>query len=227
MDEISNKTLATLLVVAIVVSLAGTFFAMRGVSTITNVLSGAASSDTGEAKVFINETQSIILTADTVNFGAGYRNSTVVADNVNCTLTSSLPKPPCWVDTPEGSFNASDFTLENDGNVFVNVTINSTVGSDYFNSCDSETLVIDATPNFYFKGKLLSSSGCDEPADGSDLDGTDGVENAFTGSPQLLCANLSSADAEDDFNITLTLDVPTGPAGNCDNNVIFQAVRST
>jgi hypothetical protein len=219
MDEISNKTLATLLVVAIVISLAGTFFAMRGVSQVTNVITGALPTATGTTKVYINQTVSITLRNNNVDFGAGYRNSSVVADAAECNLTSSAAQPSCWVNT--GTYNPSDFWLENDGNVYANVTINSTVAANYFNTCGTTT-IIAGDPDYTWAGKELASGGC-----GAAYGTLDTSEGQFTGAHQLLCTNLSADDSVDDFNVTIKLYVPTGPSGQCDNNVVFTAARSS
>ena len=129
MDEISNKTLATLLVVAIVISLAGTFFAMRGVSQVTNYITGAqSSSDSGTAQVNISESLSIVLTQDSVDFGTGQRNNDLAVGS-ECNITSNASQPSCWNTSGAGGSwgttggGPGDFTLENDGNVNVSTIL--------------------------------------------------------------------------------------------------------
>jgi hypothetical protein len=226
MDEISNKTLATLLVVAIVISLAGTFFAMRGVSEITNVITGAQVA-TGTAKVNITETVDVTLDNPTVDFGEGYRNVTYLNDVTECNLTSGVAKPDCWI-LSSGTYDPADFWLENTGNVAVNVTINSTASASVFNACDGSSQIVSGDAAYYWDGKNTTATDNADTFEGCQEVLTDlvKVENTFDGSPELICTNLSSADDKDEFNITIRIDVPNGPTGQCDNNVVFTAARN-
>ncbi|MBU2561324.1 MAG: hypothetical protein KKD17_03425 [Nanoarchaeota archaeon] len=218
MDEISNKTLATLLVVAIVISLAGTFFAMRGVSQVTNIISGAQTA-TGTAKVNISEQTSITLIKNTVDFGTGRRDSAYATDS-ECNLTSSQPIPSCWNDTGSNYLaNSGDFQVENDGNVPVNVTINGTVSADFFNSCTTTT-IIGGDPQYMF-------SSADPTTGGGCQSGNQVALANFTGSPQRICGNLTTDTGDDRVNVTIELRVPSGPAGECeDEGVKFTALRN-
>ena len=225
MDEISNKTLATLLVVAIVISLAGTFFAMKGITTVTNFISGAqTASPSGVAKVNITETVSITLNNPTVDFGNGYRQPTF-DDNSLCNLTSSAAVPAsCWNVT--GTYAPQDFQVENDGNVNVNVTINSTTNTSYFSNCTGSKTYGANTPRYEFAGKLATAGGahgygCNTTA--GDLTTTN---TSFTAANQLLCKNLSATDSADQFNVTIVLGVPKGPTGQCGSTVTFTAAKN-
>ncbi|HII72778.1 TPA: hypothetical protein HA265_08535 [Candidatus Woesearchaeota archaeon] len=215
MDEISNKTLATLLVVAIVISLAGTFFAMRGVSTVTNFVSGAATSTSGQSQVYINQSLSITLRQALVDFGAGYRNLTNLGTpSAECNLTSSAPKPSCWT-TAGSPYAPLDFRLENDGNVFATVTTNSSSGTDFFTGCDLSQSITAGDASLEFAGEQAAESGCT----GTLQTANTTYNNAY----QSLCTNLSPSDLTDEINISITLRVPAGPAGNCSKAVSFLA----
>ncbi len=232
MDELSNKTLATLLVVAIVISLAGTFFAMRGVTTITNVVTGQAVAPSGQAQVYINTTLSIVLNQALVDFGSGYRNATI-ADTIECRLNSSYPKHDCWYAL--STYDPWDFQVENDGNIQVNVTINaSRTGTNFFGSCNGSTTVIAFEDGNYFHwgGKVITdpdvggtTGGCNNEA--NDLANQDlSTPHPFASSTELLCENLSDVDTKDTFNVTIILDVPKGPTGNCSSFVTFTAAQN-
>jgi hypothetical protein len=218
MDEISNKTLATLLVVAIVISLAGTFFAMRGVSQVTNIVTGQLSAATGTAKVNITETISITLLNNTVNFGSGYRNASY-ASVAECNLSTNTSQPDCWINNTD--YNPIPFLLENDGNVYINVTINSSNADNFING----TIIGGGTRRYGWRGgDPLDSlrTGCGGEA-GTDLtkDFTD-----FSASPQLICKNLSATNTEDRFKVDINISVPAGPTGEKTADVIFQAARN-
>ena len=214
MDEISNKTLATLLVVAIVISLAGTFFAMRGVSQVTNYVTGAAEADVGEAKVNISSKTSITLTQATVDFGTGYRNDTEVGLNDECNMTSLVAKPDCWVN--ETAFNPQDFVLENDGNRFVNVTVNSTTSTLYFDNCTTTGVISGGQAKYSWEAINGTQLGCRGTLVTAETD--------FNDAEQLLCSNFTYSDSEDEINVSIHLDVPAGPVGECNRAVDFLAV---
>jgi hypothetical protein len=221
MDEISNKTLATLLVVAIVISLAGAFFAMRGVSQITNVISGAATDQTGTAKVNISEVTSILLTQTSVDFGTGYRNASVVDLNTECNLTTNQSSAPsCWV--PVGTYNPDPFTLENDGNNYVNITINSSAVGDFLTGDPlGGTERYQFVPSDSSSGPFRSAeNGCNATAF------TVTGWTAFSNARQLTCTNMSPYDAEDAFNVDINISVCAGVTGAKSTNVVFYAAKS-
>ncbi len=221
MEEISNKTLATLLVVAIVISLAGTFFAMRGVSQVTNVISGAATSTSGTASVNISEQLSIKLVDPylSVNFGPGFLNSS----SIDCYLhTSQATKPDCW--NVSGGWdwavsNPSPFLLENDGNVYANVTYTSTTNntalwSGYTQGQPNLTIALLETT-----GRL---TGCASSAgfDNTTITVGDGTAKV------LLCNNMTYENANDQFYLPIGFGVPTIGGGNYSTGLTFTAHTS-
>jgi hypothetical protein len=98
MKDISNKALAELVLLAVVVSLAGT--------TITlSKLSASTGGVVGQAKVNVTAVVAISLPVNTVDFGAVFQGS---GDNT----TDGSPAP---------------LQIQNDGGVFVNVSASGTV----------------------------------------------------------------------------------------------------
>ena len=88
-DEISNKTLAFLLVVAIAISLGGTFVSMNRLNTLMNlpgVTGFATANSTGTANVTITASASIRFAVNNLDFGIGAVNSS--AGNTVCSLAS-------------------------------------------------------------------------------------------------------------------------------------------
>lgn len=228
MDEISNKTLATLLVVAIVISLAGTFFAMRGVSQITNIVTGHQSlGETGEAKVNITETTEITLTQTLVDFGVGYKNASYSsgAATTECNLStndtdSDVNNTNCWIaDSP---YDPDPFVLENTGNNYVNITINSSTADNF--------LTGSATGGV--KRYQWAGSDADEGYFNSPENGCVGTLNATWnefiggGTKEMLCTNMSPFPGEDEFHIDVNISIPTGILGAKTTNVLFTAQKS-
>jgi hypothetical protein len=130
MEEISNKTLAILLICAIVVSLGGTLLSLNklqqpGGSQITGM---ATNSSYGIAEVTIQAITQIGFNQNAINFGAGYVNDTceycqmavtdgVGSNNGGCCLDDSGAG---WTDT---SNYDEPLILENQGNFNVSLTI--------------------------------------------------------------------------------------------------------
>ncbi|MBI5880573.1 hypothetical protein HZB90_00410 [archaeon] len=221
MDEISNKTLATLLVVAIVISLAGAFFAMRGVSQITNVITGFESAGPGTAKVNISEVEEITLTQATVDFGTGYRNQSNVGINDECQLTTNQsPKPICWYNIT--AWAPSPFVLENTGNVYVNVTINSSINTTFLNGLPLGT----AQQRYQFVPGDSSSGLFLRPENGCNVTFTVTGWTEFTNARQLICTNMSPTDTEDQFYVDINISIPAGVTGVKSTTVTFYGIRS-
>ena len=95
--------------------------------------------------------------------------------------------------------------------------INSTAAANAFDSCTLATGIDGGNPDFAFTGEEGAEAGC--TTDGTLTDS----ETSFTAADQNLCTNMSYIDANDEFNISISLDVPAGPAGVCANTVDFEA----
>lgn len=91
MSEISNKTLVGLLVVAIVISLAGTFISLNKLGQLRSITGFQANQTTqsGTTQVQILGTAQITLYENTMNFGAGQVNGTYTTGHDFCRLGSN------------------------------------------------------------------------------------------------------------------------------------------
>lgn len=219
MDEISNKTLATLLVVAIVISLAGTFFAMRGVSQVTNIISGAQTA-TGTAKVNITETNNIILRNETVSFGSGFRNASY-ATTTECNLSTldDATVPTCWIN--DSTYNPTPFMLENAGNIYVNISINSSTPTQFINGT-----IIGGTARYGYK---VNYTRFPSSRDGCTAGATAWRRSNFTdfsNTQVMICSNLSYVDSEDRFGVEVNVSIPSGPTGQKTADVVFVAAKN-
>jgi hypothetical protein len=130
MDEISNRTLAILLVGAIIISLGGTLVSLNKLGqmktvTMTGLPTGQAIGNTnqslGNVSLQIQDITWINFTVKRCNFGTGYVLGTV------CNMNSSGHKSPTGGCSPEWNPQSgcnSDFTIKNIGNneVYLNIT---------------------------------------------------------------------------------------------------------
>ncbi len=127
MDEISNQTLAILLVAAIVISLGGTLISLNRLSRVgIPLITGRAADDTADIDLIIGTETDILFTVDSINWGTG----TVDIDSAHCTLDS--------YSTPIHA-NCSDFTpvtegliLRNIGNTIVSLNISAGKNAETF-----------------------------------------------------------------------------------------------
>jgi hypothetical protein len=121
MSEISNKTLAFLLVGAIAISLMGTLFSLNRLGKIgAPMVSGQATINTGSASMTIASSLSIRLAVSTLDFG-------------NCRPGSA---PGSWFESNNTAIDGTaagqcdnlqtvgNITIENDGSAIANVSIN-------------------------------------------------------------------------------------------------------
>ncbi|MBI4150512.1 hypothetical protein HY492_00120 [Candidatus Woesearchaeota archaeon] len=126
-DDISNKSLATLLIVALVVSIGGTWLVIDRAPGILQI-TGAPSTDTGTATVTIESTASVRFAVNAINFGTGKVNTT--GGNTICILDSNgtNSSTQCINFTQQNG----NLTLENDGSTNVTVQLVSNVAAAAF-----------------------------------------------------------------------------------------------
>lgn len=131
---VSNNLLASLLVLAIIVSVAGVYSIMSAVSLIqvpASPFTGITGAAVGYTNVTVGQVAAISLTVNTVDFG------TMNVNENNDTVDDS-PWP---------------FEVQNDGNVNVNVTLNAT------KLWDQDTYNVTG-PNYQFKCGNSSELDC-------------------------------------------------------------------
>src|SRR3989338_7837568 len=121
MADISNKTLAFLLVVAIVISVGGAMVNISKLAELTSVLpllqiTGFGTS--GTVNITINSTAAINLTFYQIDFGPGV----VIGSTARLNSSSGANGDENW--STDTSFNPSDMLVENVGNQ--NVSLNFT-----------------------------------------------------------------------------------------------------
>jgi hypothetical protein len=125
MTDISNKTLAIIAGLALVVSVIG-LFSLPDRSALAGLVT------TGTTKINITQTAALNVSVATVNFGDGY----LQVNANNCTITSlsssgsSFRPASCWSNT---TYTTGGFEVTNIGNVALNVTIVGTkVNASHF-----------------------------------------------------------------------------------------------
>ncbi len=134
-EEISNRTLAILLIVAIAISLGGTIISLNRLAQVrVPTITAAALTDTGTATVNITSQASIIFHAgnNSIAFGSGWVNST---ESSGICVMSAINSSDGTVNSAcKGSWAAglSGFIIENNGNVNLTVEVHSDKNSTEF-----------------------------------------------------------------------------------------------
>ena len=210
-DDISNKQLATLLLVAIVVSIGGTWLLLNkapGLLTITGLQS---TSDTGTAQVTIETVGAIKFAVTTINFGTGKVNTT--SGNTICVLDSNGTNDSnrCINFTA----NSGGFQLMNDGSA------NATIQLRFSNDADGFISGNSTLNEYRYVVSQNETNSCRNSSGGTGCDTTNctvapiGWSNVNTTSPgTTICPKLLFNDEADsilvDINITIPYDTPSG-----------------
>ena len=133
-EEISNRALAILLIVAIAISLGGTIVSLNRLSIVrVPIATGLASTDTGTATINITSTASLIFTTATVAFGNGWVNGSA---GTFCRMTAEgggtgIVSSEC----EDWTAGKAALVLENNGNVNVSVDIQvNATGTEFLGS---------------------------------------------------------------------------------------------
>ncbi|MEK6848947.1 MAG: hypothetical protein AABY01_00055 [Nanoarchaeota archaeon] len=224
-DDITNKSLATLLIVAIVISIGGTWLVLNKAPGLLNI-AGAASTDTGTATVTINSVASIRFAYDAIDFGSGSVNTT--SGNTLCILDTNGTNDSTKC---QGFLaNTSYFQLENDGSTNITVQLLS--------SKPASTFIGGTNPQFRYAVFENETTSCRNGTGGTgyvdqigggtgNCTATDGAGGNCTVSPRgwtdvnstgvtgaTICMRLGFADLSDslgfDINLTIPYDAPAG-----------------
>jgi len=210
MSEVSNKMLVGLLVVAIVVSLVGTFVSLNKIGKIG--ISGAQVTQ-GTLDFTLQSAAVVNVTTTTVNFG----NVKVGGGNLSCTLDSETGGDgTCDPAGTDGTSANGGFVFENIGNVDINVSVQSgklaagLIGGNQ-----------DGGPAYKWKCRTKSGTGTAIISSFTD------VTNA---SASLCYANMdeSSSPGEDTAYLDIQLKIPSDATpGSKQDTITFSAVQSS
>jgi len=209
MGDISNKSLAALLVVAIVVSVVGTWLVMiRGPGMLT--MTGRQTSQIGTAQITVAQNASLTFSVSSLDFGTGYvdtRNGATLC-NINTLFNTTTG---CT-----GFVAAPSLQILNDGNTRLSVTLNASKGS------------LCAGPAFCFLDLIGAGDGSSAlylPTDptGSCLGAlTPGVWAGFATTNPPLCNNLQQTTGNASLNINLNVTIGVNQTVGA-HNVTFTA----
>ncbi len=195
MGDISNKSLAALLVVAIVVSVAGTWLVVNQGPSLLKVT--GRQTDTGTASLTIQSAASIKFLDDAIAWGNVKVNTT--GSHVLCYLDTAVPTTSNGTGCVFGyTAETSGLVIENDGNKDLTVNLNfSKTSADFM---DGSNPVVK-----YKVGEGAEASSC------GNLTGTTTYADFAVNNPEICAADnagLSYIDSSDDLRVDIQVAVP-------------------
>ena len=204
--EVSNRTIALLLVLALAISVFGTFLSLQRISRLG--VTGFAS--TGITNLTIASTKSINVQVANIDFGSGY-----ATDGTTCTMESNAtaPETNCngassagidWNERPLSSYGGNPyFIINNTGNINTNISVNAS---------DNATTWIG---NYAGVGAWIGGHAATEAQNACGTINTT-YQTLATGDPVVLCTGtgLNWVDGNDTIYAAVKVSIPsTVPPG--------------
>ncbi|MDP1694554.1 MAG: hypothetical protein Q8L34_03360 [Candidatus Woesearchaeota archaeon] len=197
--KVSNQLLVVLLVLALLSIVTSIILILERLGA-PGFLTGLATFDTGVVNVTISATTDInFIEPANVDFGSGTLVSSSVA-GVNTSLNTS---DPAWGGgaNPSTFAEPGPFTVRNDGNTEVNLSVNS--------SNTAATFIGGTSPGYYFVPSPTGTGrdGCGGD-DGNNITAWNSTLTAFSSTAVTICENLTFSDNGDEINISIFIDIP-------------------
>ena len=207
-----------LLLVAIAVSIGGTLISISRLGQL-GITGRLADNTTGQVNFTIQNQFSIRFINNAIPFGTGYVNS-----SSGCQMGTNGSSAP--TNDPDGcnGFNATvntlNLTIENDGNIRANISLNFTANASGF--------IGGTSPSFQFEVTQGEASSCTTIGNGSafrEVGNLVGSSNSndtnLTGSR--ICTNLDYQDATDLLEVGAYISIPQNAASG-DHRVTITAI---
>ena len=212
--DLSNRALAVFLLVAITVSIGGT---LLSISRFEDGITGhMADNATGQVNFTIQNSFSLRFVNGNIPFGTGYVNS-----SSGCQMGTNNSPP---TSDPNGcnSFNTTvhtlNLTIENDGNIAANVSLNFTANATGF--------IGGTAPSFQYRVNQSAEAGsCARVMNGSSFQevGHATGRNETTIPGAKICNNLNYQDSTDLIDVGFWVSLPQNAASG-DHNVVVTAI---
>ncbi|PLW80717.1 hypothetical protein C0585_01065 [Candidatus Woesearchaeota archaeon] len=212
-NDISNKKLAGLLAISIVISIAGTFYSIDKIANMSEP-TGFAVDDTGSAAINISSELSLIVDVKTLDWGTGIVNTSKPVCTTGANLTTGdyddatvagADENDCWTGTTE----SDDFVVRSLSNVDMYPKIQGVTADTFFG----------VTGGDFQYGSSLNNIGC---TGGSAWASWQDITAGDT--------NLCNGGYLDAFGhsiyVPIRLHVPTTASGEKNVTIIFTASDS-
>jgi hypothetical protein len=234
MEDVSNKTLLTVLVVTIIVSMSGTILSFYRLSKLTSpqpveftgMVGGLQS---GQVNLTVQSNLGINLIINAIDFGSGWINgSTTSCSTLGANLTTEgtygTNTNYCWINSSGiiGTSAASffkPFVVNNDGTINASVSISGKSNATLLNSVSNDTAVYvwkvrDIPYSSYCARSNCSATSCKFANNWTHFD-----------SNATVCADFEWQDNKDNLTIDVWVKFPSNltAGGYSDESVRFVA----
>lgn len=229
MAEVSNKTLATLLIAAIVISLGGTLISLNKLGKVqVGIMAGVTgrATDTGTVNVTIIEDLTIDVndTNHGIDFGSGIVNDPNTYEDLDSRewngTTGNHTGNGNWSETDDG------ILIENQGTVDLNITVQSgKLAAGYL--CDVGGGCSEATALYNFTCTDQASGGSDQPeASSCQSEETLASTVISNSTAKVCCGQLDVSDSSNLVRFDVQLRVPGDASGAKTDTVTFTSTKS-
>lgn len=230
MKSISNKILAGLLALTIIIFLVGTLISLNKMGKLS--ITGAATTGTGTTEVTVQGAASLSITDTNITFPAGYYNASCTAGytRINSNGTTELF---CWLNTTGVEPNWTDtnvfgfdyHTIVNDGTTSINLSIDTDQGDARSYLCGTGNCTGASGVNAVVTITVYNSesSTC---ASGLLAANTTLLDNQ-TEYPNDLCTIMNYQDTKDELNVSYMYSIPSDvDQGSKEMTVTYTAVAT-
>ena len=208
MAEVSNRTLLGLLLLAIVVSVVGTFVSVGRISSlripllsVTGLVTG-----TGTSNVTIASTVGMTVVDNLVDFGNGYYDITCTSGQA--LLNGTLMNSTCWVNTTATASNNwnPNHVIENTGtaNFELNASTSNPSSAEAW-LCPNGNCPASTSAAFFLYASNNESNSCAGTLFAPQLLNDTATMN---GNNTRLCSSVNGQDNQDSINISSQVIVP-------------------
>jgi hypothetical protein len=218
MGDLSNKTVALLVVIATIIFFVGiTSVPKGGIVYLTGRGTTGVTSYWVQSELTINVTQTAVA-FQSGKVETGYNNCTLNSNYTdNATETTGSASAGCvgnWT-----GYNTRSFIVRNDGTVNVNITVQGTkLAAGFIPTYGTPTV----TPEYNFKSYDADGTGACISAD-LITDWT-AMTNATA---TVICSNLAMSDSTDELSVPIQLVIPDNVMnGTYSDTVTFAAIQS-
>jgi hypothetical protein len=202
MTDVTNRTIAALLFVAMAVTVFSTAITLNKLNDTSEFGLTGFSTKNATARLNISQLNSIKFTTDVIDWENGMVNTS--AGNTLCTLTTSGHSSPGYVGCIGFAETIpDDFVLENDGNVNVSVTVELTQPSTTWIGGNPGQVDTFIEVKNHQDNTITSCVG-------TWLGGSEGTEVVLTDvGDQIACSNFLFEDNNDLLNFSLRVAIPS------------------
>ena len=229
MEDVSNKTVVMLLVATVIISVGGMLYTMNSVNRallgngIAGLpgITGLALVPNGTAQLTVATTSSIRFTSATVDFGSGNVNTT--GGYTNCSLLTVLVEGQYMRGCESFTTVGQGFTIENDGNTNLTVTLVSNYSASSFIGSSGAAFAWNVSLNesnscYNVTGSVDTAIYPNTTADcgSGDISATKcgAIFESVSTTAKVICPRLRYEDSNDalniDLNVTVPIDSPSG-----------------